>query len=160
MPTQVAGLSGVRAIAAGDYHSLAVKDDGTVWQWGFWQIPLRWGDSVYWLNCYVGDAEAVGLAGVMSISARSEHGMALGNDGTVWAWGANVGNYLGTGTYSALVPPTMVLGIAGVAGVAAGEQVIAAVDCLGDLWHWGMSYPGSSPAILYPIGEPRRVTVF
>ncbi len=42
MPTQVAGLSGVRAIAAGDYHSLAVKDDGTVWQWGFWQIPLPW----------------------------------------------------------------------------------------------------------------------
>ena len=29
-----AGLSGVTAIAAGDYHSLALKSDGTVVAWG------------------------------------------------------------------------------------------------------------------------------
>jgi uncharacterized repeat protein (TIGR01451 family) len=33
-PTQVGGLAGVTAIAAGDLHSLAVKGDGTVWAWG------------------------------------------------------------------------------------------------------------------------------
>jgi alpha-tubulin suppressor-like RCC1 family protein len=27
-------LSGVQAIAAGSSHSLALKDDGTVWAWG------------------------------------------------------------------------------------------------------------------------------
>jgi alpha-tubulin suppressor-like RCC1 family protein len=27
-------LSGVRAIAAGSSHSLALKEDGTVWAWG------------------------------------------------------------------------------------------------------------------------------
>ena len=33
-PVQVPGLTGVVAVAAGYYHSLAVKTDGTVWAWG------------------------------------------------------------------------------------------------------------------------------
>lgn len=33
-PVQVIGLSNVVAIAAGEYHSLAVKGDGSVWAWG------------------------------------------------------------------------------------------------------------------------------
>ncbi len=31
---QVQGLSNVSAIAAGDYHSLALGSDGSVWVWG------------------------------------------------------------------------------------------------------------------------------
>ena len=34
-PVAVPGLSGVRAIAAGEWHSLAVLDAGTVWAWGY-----------------------------------------------------------------------------------------------------------------------------
>ena len=52
------------------------------------------------------------------------------------------------------------MGISGVTDVASGEQIIVAADCFGDLWRWSMSYPGASPAILYPIGEPRRITPF
>jgi len=33
-PVQVSGLSGVIAVAAGQYFSLALKSDGTVWGWG------------------------------------------------------------------------------------------------------------------------------
>ena len=31
---QVSGLTHVAAVAAGDGHSLALEDDGTVWGWG------------------------------------------------------------------------------------------------------------------------------
>ncbi len=33
-PVQVQDLSSVVAIAAGNYHNVVVKSDGTVWQWG------------------------------------------------------------------------------------------------------------------------------
>src|SRR5438445_12684882 len=34
-PVQVSGLGGVRAIAGGVTHSLALKSDGTGWAWGW-----------------------------------------------------------------------------------------------------------------------------
>jgi alpha-tubulin suppressor-like RCC1 family protein len=33
-PVPVSGLSGVTTIAAGSFHSLALRPDGTVWAWG------------------------------------------------------------------------------------------------------------------------------
>ena len=38
-PEQVHNLTAVRAIAAGTSSGLALKQDGTVWQWG-WRYPV------------------------------------------------------------------------------------------------------------------------
>ena len=35
VPVQVQGLSSVKAVAAGLMYSVALKDDGTVWAWGY-----------------------------------------------------------------------------------------------------------------------------
>ena len=46
-PVQVQGLSGVTAIAASSInHSVAVKQDGTVWTWG-WNLYGQLGDGTY-----------------------------------------------------------------------------------------------------------------
>ena len=58
-----AGLSGVTAIAAGQYHSLALKSDGTV---------VAWGD-----NTYGQTTVPAGLSGVTAIAAGGYHSLAL-----------------------------------------------------------------------------------
>lgn len=65
----------ITAIAAGGFHSLALKDDGTV---------VAWGEN----DCGQTNVPA-GLSNVVAISAGSYHSLALRNDGTVVAWGDN-----------------------------------------------------------------------
>jgi alpha-tubulin suppressor-like RCC1 family protein len=73
----------VIAIAAGGYHSLALKADGTVVAWGAGG-PGQSGDPNY------GQATVpAGLTGVTSVAAGQAHSLALKQDGTVVAWGDN-----------------------------------------------------------------------
>lgn len=65
----------VPAIAAGLYHSLALKSDGTVVAWG---RNLEGQTNV-----------PPNLNGVTTIAAGSAHNLALKSDGAVVAWGAN-----------------------------------------------------------------------
>ncbi len=63
------------ALAAGAWHSLLLRSDGTV---------LAWGDN--WEGqCNV----PAGLSGVLAVAAGGYHNLALRADGTIVAWGAN-----------------------------------------------------------------------
>lgn len=153
-PVMKVGMGNVASVAASGYRSIALKADGTVWQWGFWQIALPWGDSTYWLNRYVGDAEAVGLAGVISISAGPDHSMALKDDGTVWAWGVNSHGQLGSGTEWDR-GPLRVEGFDEVVAIAAGARNGLAVKADGTVWAWGANAgnylgTGTTPVIVPP----------
>ena len=63
------------AIAAGEYHSLALKNDGTI---------VAWGDNSQGQSSVPPD-----LSGVAAISGGGGHSLALRTDGSVVAWGAN-----------------------------------------------------------------------
>jgi len=72
-------------IAAGFYHTLALKDDGTVWAWGgneFGQL----GDETT-IDKYV-PVQVHSLNNVRSVSCGTYHSLALKHDGTVWEWGS------------------------------------------------------------------------
>jgi len=79
-------------IAAGYYHSLAIKNDGTLWATGYNEYgQLGTGDNNN-RNVFVQV-----LSGVSFIAAGGLHSLALKNDGTLWATGENESGQLGTG---------------------------------------------------------------
>jgi uncharacterized protein (TIGR03437 family) len=141
-PVQVSGLIGVVAIAAGGTsrypasHSLALKSDGTVWEWGC-------GGAVASST----PVQVSGLTAVAGIAAGAEHSLALKNDGTIWAWGSNCYGQLGDGTGTCDWPPIVttpveVSGLTGVVAVAAGGWHSLAVKEDGTVWAWGWNEYG------------------
>jgi hypothetical protein len=62
------GLSNVVAVATGDYHTIALKNDGRVVTWGFNTAG----------QCSV----PAGLANVIGVAARGNHSMVLVQDDT------------------------------------------------------------------------------
>jgi hypothetical protein len=69
------GLSNVVAITAGGYHSLALRNDGTVVSWGSYGL----------LQVDV----PVGLTNVAAIATGDYHSLALKADGSLVTWGLN-----------------------------------------------------------------------
>ncbi len=119
-PAQVSGLTGVTAVAAGSFHSIALKNDGTVWVWGGnpdGQVGNGTSDPYNRTPVQVS-----GLTSVTVIAAGSQHNLALKSDGTVWAWGENSSGQLGIGiTGNSINAPVQVSGLSGVMAIAGGR---------------------------------------
>src|SRR6266540_1134718 len=113
----IATVSGVTAIAAADYDSLALKQDGGVVAWG-----CRSSDSG---QCTVPAAAA---SGVTAIAAGTYHSLALKANGSVVAWGC--GNNFG----QCAVPAAAA---SGVTAVAAGRHHSLALKADGSVLAWG-----------------------
>jgi alpha-tubulin suppressor-like RCC1 family protein len=92
IPVQVTGLTGVTAIAAGISHSVALKNDGTVWAWGG-NFEGELGDNTN--TARLTPVQTIGLTNVTAIAANNGSSLALKSDGTIWAWGWNVEGQLG-----------------------------------------------------------------
>ena len=84
VPVQIESLSGVIALAAGSYHSLALKGDGSVWAWGN-NAHGQLGDGTTEGKSVPVQIES--LSGVIALAAGNSHSLALKDDGSVWAWG-------------------------------------------------------------------------
>ena len=108
VPVSVSGLGGpATAIAAGDWHSMALMADGTVYTWGN-------NSSGQLGNGNTNDSNApVSVAGlgadIQTISAGDAHSVALLTNGTVMVWGDNTYGQLGNGTSAPSLFPQPVL---------------------------------------------------
>lgn len=122
------GLSGVVDIAAGGYHSLAVRSDGTVVAWG--------------ADSYGQASVPAGLGDVTQVAAGSFHSLALKADGTVVAWG-----------YSAYGQASVPADLSGVTAIAAGTDHNLALKADGTVVAWGSNTAGQStvPAGLHDV---------
>jgi alpha-tubulin suppressor-like RCC1 family protein len=156
-PPRISPLdNSVTEVAAGDYTSFAVKNDGTLWVWGSNQYGAR-GDGSS------GDALTVPVqvslpARVTTPSRRGKHAVAVGTgvyaaidtDGQVWTWGVNWNGRLGDGTINSRYTPARVKKsvspndyLTGIVSISAGGGAIAAVDADGYIWTWGAGANGA-----------------
>ena len=97
-PVQVLGpggsgyLTNITAIAAGAFHALALRQDGTVWTWGY-NYYGRLGDGTTTDSStpvqVLGPGGSGYLTNITAIAAGYYHSLALRQDGTVWTWGYN-----------------------------------------------------------------------
>ena len=86
-PVVVSGLSGTfTAVSAGNNHSLALRNDGTVWAWGS-NNNGQLGIGTIDFTAHSTPVQVPGLTGVVAISAGSQSSLALKSDGSVWGWG-------------------------------------------------------------------------
>ena len=120
-------------VAAGAYHSLLVRADGTVWAWGdntFGQL----GDGT--LTNRSSPVQVPGLSGVTALSAGYDHTVALRQDGPVDVADPGTGGLLpDTGN---VVPRWLAVTAVGVEGadvvdLAPGEVVKRALTIAGNL---------------------------
>jgi hypothetical protein len=109
VPVQVTGVSGVLSVTAGSFHALALKNDGTVWGWGY-NTYGQLGDGTTTTVCRTA-VQVKNVTGITSIAAGLDHSHAIGNDGSVWGWGANYGGQLGDGTYTNRYLPIKMSGV-------------------------------------------------
>ncbi|MCX6874715.1 MAG: immunoglobulin domain-containing protein [Verrucomicrobia bacterium] len=123
-----AGLAGMtKAVAGGTYHTVALKEDGTVVAWGN--------------NSYGQTTVPSGLRGVTAIAAGAWHTLALKNDGSVVAWGAGTTTVAGTvNAGQSIIPP-------GLTTLAVGATVPANTTGLVNTVTLGASNSGIVPGM-------------
>jgi alpha-tubulin suppressor-like RCC1 family protein len=132
-PVAVSSLTGVAAVAVGQFHSLALKADGTVWKWG---------------NDGSGNpssstpVQVAGLSGIIGIAAGGYHSLVLKNDGKVWGWGDNLYGQLGDGSTTDRTAPVQVSGLTNVARIAGGTFHSFAINTAGAVLAWGRNNVG------------------
>lgn len=150
-------LSGVKAIAGGESHSLALKEDGTVWAWGSNDRAQLGNGIIAKSNTPV---RVSNLSGVKAVAGGDNHNLALEEDGTVWAWGYNVSGQLGNGTNTTKSnTPVQVSNLGGVKALAAGGLHSLALKTDGTVWAWGDNEFGQLGIGTYSPGTNTPVEV-
>jgi hypothetical protein len=130
----------VTAVAAGDYHSLFLKSDGSLWAMGR-NDNGQLGDGSYSTNAPNGVSlpEQIVAGNVTAIAAGTYHSLFLKRDGSLWGMGLGGWGQLGDGftnaPYATNVPQQIVA--SGVRAIAAGHLHSLFLKTDGSLWGMG-----------------------
>ncbi|MCC5805087.1 MAG: hypothetical protein JJU00_02050 [Opitutales bacterium] len=162
VPGQVGGDNDWAAASAGRDFTLALKQDGTLWAWGFnssGQLGVGSTNQSYSpIQVLLAEGEGSNSDWV-EVSAGADHSVARRGDGTIWAWGSNANGRLGDGTTDNSSVPIQVGDKTNWAAITAGDAQTLAVDEAGELWAWGSASWGvlGTGDFSGNILEPKRV---
>lgn len=111
-PTRVSGLDGVTAIAAGNNHTCAVRESGSVMCWGAGaRGQLGDGQDRSSGGAAPSPVLVSGIDDAVTVGAGGEHACATTRADAILCWGANDRGQLGDGTTESELSPTPVRGV-------------------------------------------------
>jgi alpha-tubulin suppressor-like RCC1 family protein len=120
-------------IFAGQFHTCAVRGDGTLTCWGFGGFgQIGDGSTVDRLTPTV-----VPIANTVDMALGGSHTCAVRADGTVRCWGAGASGQLGDGTSTQRSVPVLVQGLTDATQIAAGLEHTCARRQNGTVSCWG-----------------------
>ncbi|MFZ5354115.1 MAG: FecR domain-containing protein [Bacillota bacterium] len=140
-------LSDIKAIAVGEYSSIALDTSGQVWSWG-WNDSgqLALGSSEYKVPKakMAQKSSGVNLNNISKIAAGSFYTLAVDTSGITWAWGSNYYKTLGNVEITGVVYyPTEVMGLGGtgcldgISEISAGYYHAISKASTGAVYGWG-----------------------
>jgi alpha-tubulin suppressor-like RCC1 family protein len=125
-PGRVVGLvsgSGITSVAAGVYHSMALRPDGSVLAWGANSVGELGDGTTTNRNVPVLVSGLGPGSGVIAVDGGGAYSLALKSDGSVLSWGYNHAGQLGDGSTANRTAPGPVLNLgpdSGVTAISAG----------------------------------------
>lgn len=147
IPVSIQNFSGVKAIASGKNHNLAIKNDGTVWGWGNndkGQLDVTGPKTI------IKPVQIANLSNIKGVAAGESHSLALDKSGKVWAWGDNAFYQLGKST-KGFGEITKLYGNE-ITTIATGANHSVAVDKNGNVWTWGKNDHKQLGYLKKPVG--------
>ena len=143
VPQRVGADSDWTQVAETRERTVALKNDGSLWYWGwspgqpaptnFVRIPTRIGSETNW-------AQICG----------SSHNLALKDDGSLWAWGFDNNGKLGDSTTNTASVPTMIGTDLDWRMITANVVNSFALKKNGTIWGWGWGWNATGRDILTP----------
>jgi alpha-tubulin suppressor-like RCC1 family protein len=151
----------VTKVAAGGYHSLFLKSDGSLWAMGN-NGDGELGDGTTDNGNYNTSLPEQIMAGnVTAIAAGANFSLFLKSDGSLWAMGDNGSGQLGDGTYNQTNLPEQIVA-SNVTTIAVGEYHSLFLKSNGSLWAmgnngYGQLGDGTTDNGIYNTNRPEQI---
>ena len=138
-PKQVNGISDVVGFDTSSSHSIALREDGTVWVWGkndYGQLDSSTTEDVLLPK------KVEGLPLISKVRAGNRFSVVLDVTGSVWMWGYNPSGQFGDIEEKFSLKPEFVNGLRNIADIKVGEFHTLALDRDGEVYSFGVNKQG------------------
>ena len=133
-PIQIGSLTDWTYISSGANHTLALRNNGTLWTWGYNGYGQLGNGTT---NHYSSPIQVGSLTSWKHICSGKYYSAAVKTDGTLWTWGYNNGNLGNNNVSMHYSSPVQVGALTNWSQVVCGYDTTYAYNTNGIVYSWG-----------------------